>query len=82
METCLDDQQLNRYITHLDDIIIFSKTSKDQLIRLRVVLEKLKQVGPKLKPIKSELLKSYIMCLAHRMSEASIETDTKKTEVI
>ena len=55
METCLGDLHLNWCIIYLDDIIIFSKTRKDHIKRLRGVFEKLAAAGLKLKPSKCEL---------------------------
>ena len=48
---------------------------KDHLVQLRVVFEKLKEAGLKLKPSKCEFLKKSLTYLGHRISERGIETD-------
>ena len=41
METCLGELHLQWCIIYLDDIIIFLKTPKEQITRLKAVFEKL-----------------------------------------
>ena len=52
MESCLEDMHLKWVIIYLDDIIIFSKTPKEHLQRLKGVFQKLHETGLKLKPKK------------------------------
>ena len=82
METCLGDLQVNWCLIYLDDIIIFLKMPKDQLVQLRVVFKKVKEAGLKLKPSKCEFLKKSLTYLGHIISEEGIETDDSKINVI
>ena len=50
MQSCLGNLHLHYCIIYLDDVIDFSKTLEEHVFRLRIVFEKLKQVGLKLKP--------------------------------
>ena len=50
MESCLGDMHLKWVIIYLDEIIIFSKTPKEHIQRLRGVFQKLHEAGLKLKP--------------------------------
>ena len=79
MESCLGDLHLNWCIIYLDDIIVFSKTPKEHIKRLRGVFSKLVQASLKLKPKKCKFFKSY---LGHIVSSSGIETDTRKVEVV
>ena len=81
METCLGDLQLNWCLIHLDVVIVFSKMSKDHLVWLRAVFEKLKETGLKLKPSKHEFFKKSFTYLRHRISEGATETDNGKIKV-
>ena len=56
MLSCLGNLHLHYCIIYLDDVIVFSKTLKEHVFRLRAVFEKLKQAGLKLKPSKCKLL--------------------------
>ena len=64
------------------DVIVFSKTPEEHLLRLRAVFEKLKQVGLKLKPSKCELFRQELIYLGHVASKNGIQTDPKKVEAI
>ena len=52
MESCLGELHLNWCIIYLDDIIVFSRTPEEHILRIRAVFEKLKAAGLKLKPSK------------------------------
>ena len=73
---------LNWCIIYLDDVIIFSKTPDEHIERLRGVLQKLQNVGLKLKPSKCEFFKERISYLGHIVSKNGVETDPKKIQVI
>ena len=68
MESCLGDLHLNWCTIYLDDIIVFSKTPREHIERLRGVFAKLVQAGLKLKPKKCEFFKSKIAYLGHIVS--------------
>ena len=80
MESCLGDLHLNWCIICLDDIIVFSKTPKEHIEKLRGVFMKLVAASLKLKPKKCEFFKSKIAYLGHIVSSKGIETDPKKVE--
>ena len=78
MESCFGDMHLNWCIIYLDDVIVFSKTPEEHLVRLRGVFQKLREAGPS----KCEFFKDRIAYLGHIVSKAGIETDPKKIEDI
>ena len=82
METCLGELHLQWYIIYLDGIIIFSKTPKEHITRLRAVFEKLAEAGLKWKPSKCRFFKRQMACLGHIVSKDGIETDAKKIKAI
>ena len=82
MESCLGEMHLNWCIIYLDDVIIFSRTPEEHLQRLRLVLQKLRAAGLKLKPSKCEFFKDNISYLGHIVSKDGVETDPKKIQVI
>ena len=61
---------------------MFLKTSKDHLIQLRAVFQKLKEAGLKLKACMHEFLKKSVMYLGYKISEKGIKTDDSKIKVI
>ena len=82
MESCLGDMHLKWVIIYLDDIIIFSKTPKEHIQRLRGVVQKLHEAELELKPKKCEFFKTKISYLGHIVSKDGIECDPKKIEAI
>jgi hypothetical protein len=50
MERCLQDIHLKECLVYLDDIIIFSSTIEEHLVRLEHVFQRLRECGLKLKP--------------------------------
>ena len=82
MENCLGDLNLNWCIIYLDDVIIFSKTPKEHIQRLRGVFQKFWEAGLKLKPSKCEFFRNRISYLGHIVSKDGIETDPKKVKAI
>ena len=82
MQSCLGSLHLHYCITYLDDVIVFSKTLKEHVVRLRVVFEKLKQARLKLKPSNCEFLRQEVTYLGHVVSKDGIQTDPKKVEAI
>ena len=79
MESCLGKLHLSWWIIYLDDIILFSQTPEEHLIRLKAVIDKLKAAGLKLKPSKSELFRKQINYLGHEVGQQGVSTDPKNT---
>ena len=70
MQSCLGNLHLHYCIIYHDDVIDFSKTPEEHLLRLRPVFEKLNQAGLTLKPSKCELFKQeliYLACVVSKM---------------
>ena len=82
MQSCLGNLQLHYCIIYLDDVIVFPKTLEKDVLRLRVVFEKLNQAGLKLKTSKCELFKQELIYLGHNVCKNGIQTDPKKVEAI
>ena len=82
MQSCLGNLHLHYCITYLDDVIVFSNTPEEHVVRLRVVFKKFKQAGLKLKPSKCEFLRQKLTYLGHVTSKAGIQTDPKMMEAI
>jgi len=69
-------------LCYLDDIIIFGRTPQELLDRMRTILDKLSEVGLKVKPSKSVLFKTEIQYLGHLVSEAGINPMPDKIQVL
>src|SRR3989442_2745021 len=69
-------------LVYLDDIILFSGTIEEHLLRLKLLLNRLRSRNLKLKPSKWFLLQRKVNFLGHVISEGSIATDPEKIEQV
>jgi len=72
----------NNCFVYIDDIIVYKKTIKDHNKNLRILFERLKQVGLKLQPDKCEYLRPELEYLRHIISEQRIKPNPNRTEKI
>ena len=82
MERCLHDIHLQECLVYLDDVIVFSNSIEEHMQRVENVFQRLQECGLKLKPNKCSFLMRKINYLGHVVSEAGIEPDPSKVEVI
>ena len=82
MESCLGELNLSWCIIYLDDIIVFSQTPEEHLVRLQAVFDKLKAARLKLKPSKCELFKKQINYLGHVVGQEGVTTDPDKIKAV
>ena len=69
MQECLGELNLTYMLICLDNVIIFSRTPKEYLIRLQVVLERFLKHGLKLKLFKCLFLGAEIDYLGHKVTQ-------------
>ena len=67
---------------YLDDIIIYGRTPEELLERLRMVLDKLRDAGLKLKPSKCVLFKTEIQYLGHLVSADGVNPIPDKIQAL
>ena len=82
MELVLAGLHWSSCLVYLDDIIIYSRTVKEHLMRLEEVLKRLQAAGMKLKPKKCRLLRREVIYLGYIVSSGGVQTDPLKVECI
>ena len=82
MEFSLSGLQWDICLVYLDDIIVFSRTFEEHLIRLESVLQRLRTTGLKLKPSKCNLLRTSVKFLGHVITKDRVSADPNKTKAI
>ena len=82
MQNCLGELNLTYCLIYLDDVIVFSDMPDEHLRRMRVVFDRLREHGLKLKPSKCEVFKSEINYLAHHVSRKGVLLSKKNLESI
>ena len=82
MLNCLGELNLTYCLIYLDDVIIFSHTEEEHLEWMRVVFDRFREHGLKLKPSKCEVFKTEINYLAHHVSKRGVLPSKKNLEAI
>ena len=77
MQNCLGELNLMYTLIYLDDMIIYSKTEDEYLVRLHAVLERFMENSLKLKPSKCNFFCTKINYLGHKVSTAGMEPGTE-----
>lgn len=69
-------------LIYMDDVIIFSHSLKEHYIKIRKLLERLKQAGLALQPDKCLFLRKEITFLGHKISSAGVSPDETKVMAV
>ena len=77
MQNCLGVLNLTYALIYLDDVIVYSKTEDEHLVRLHAVLERFMEKSLKLKPSKCNFFHTEINYLGHKVSVAGMEPGTE-----
>jgi transposase InsO family protein len=82
IEKCLGEYNNRICQAYFDDVIIFSDTFEEHVIRLEKVLARLRTSDLKIKHSKCQLFQNKVKYLGHIVSHAGIETDHEKTNAL
>ena len=82
MLNCLGELNLTYCLIYLDDVIIFSRMEEEHLEQMRVVFDRFREHGLKLKPSKCEVFKTEINYLAHHVSKRGVLPSKKNLKAI
>ena len=82
MENCLDNYRENFAIPYLDDLFIFSKTFEEHLNHIKLVLQRLKKHGIKIKTSKCNFFKREVTYFGRLVSTEGYNTDPRSTEAL
>ena len=82
MEQVLSGLHWEICLIYIDDVIVFSRTFEEHLVRLHQVLSRIKEANLKLSPSKCKLFRHSFEYLGHVVSQDGVGTDPKKIEAI
>ena len=82
MELVMSGLTYDVCLVYLDDILVFSKTFDEHLVRLATVFNRLDRYGLKLKPSKCSLFQRKVSFLGHVVSGHGTECDPDKVASI
>jgi len=82
MDLALNGLNFNMCLVYLDDIIVFSATVEEHMVRLRKIFDRLRAANLKLKSSKCSLMRAEVQFLGHVVSGEGVATDPAKIEVV
>ncbi|XP_056314361.1 retrovirus-related Pol polyprotein from transposon 412 [Danio aesculapii] len=82
MERLFGDQQCQSLLLYLDDIVVFSSSIDEHLVRMEVVLSRLQREGLKAKLSKCAFFQREVHYLGHVISSEGVSTDPRKVEAV
>lgn len=82
MQKMLGDFNYQWLVLFLDDVLSYSSSFAGMLSNLRLLLQRVRQFGVKLKPAKSHFFKKRVKFLGYEISQAGIHMDPGKIRAI
>ena len=82
MDLVLSGLQWTECLVYLDDVIILGRDFEDHLRSLKLVFQRLRESGLKLKPAKCSLFQEKVSYLGHVISADGIATDPDKSNQV
>ena len=82
MQATMSDLAFQIVLIYLDDLLVFSPTFQDHLLRLETVLKRLRETGLKVKVEKCHFLQPEVRFLGHQVSAQGIGTDPEKISAV
>jgi transposase InsO family protein len=82
MTSGMSDLLFQILLVYLDDVLVFSSTFEEHLVRLRQVLERLRELGLKLNLQKCHFAQRSVKYLGYTISEGGVATDQEKITAV
>jgi hypothetical protein len=82
MNLVLRDLTWNIVLAFLDDILVMGKSFEDHMSNLRIVLDRFRHYGLKLKPAKCELFQSEVEFLGRKVNKTGIAIGDEYVETV
>ena len=82
MERILGDQHFQSLLLYLDDVVVFSPSFEQHLVRLGLVLSRFREHGLKVKWSKCSMFQHKVSYLGHVISEEGVSTNPEKIRAV
>jgi transposase InsO family protein len=82
MHIVLKNENWEKCLIYLDDILIFGRSVEEHLERLKAVLQRIREAGLKLSPSKCFFMQKEVTYLGHIITSTGIRTDPKKIDKV
>ena len=82
MQYVMQEHLFRIMLVYLDDLLVYSATFDDHLVRLQAVVDKLKEANLKLNPDKCAFIQASIPFLGHLLTKDGLRTDPEKIRAV
>lgn len=82
MQAVMSDFVFQIVLIYLDDLLVYSSTFHEHLVRLETVFRRLKETGLKIKIEKCHFLQPEVRFLGHQVSSQGVSTDPDKISAV
>lgn len=82
MQASMSDLVFQIVLIYLDDLLVYSSTFHEHLVRLETVLKRLRETGLKVKIAKCHFLQAEVRFLGHQVSAGGVSTDPDKISAV
>jgi len=82
MDIAMSGLNFTTCLVYLNDIIVYSRTIDDHLVRLEQIFVRLRMAKLKLKPSKCKLIRTSVEFLGHVVSDKGVSTDPAKIKAV
>lgn len=82
MDNTFRDDLYQIMMCYLDDIVVFSETFEEHVVRLGTVLQRLEDAGLKVELSKCEFFKERVVFLGHEISARGVAVDPEKIAAV
>jgi transposase InsO family protein len=82
MHIVLKNENWEKCLIYLDDILVFGRSIDEHMERLKAVLQRFREAGLKLSPSKCFFLKRSVSYLGHIISTEGVSTDPAKIDKV
>lgn len=82
MQAIMSDLVFQIVLIYLDDLLVYSSTFHEHLVRLETVFKRLRETGLKVKIEKCHFLQAEVRFLGHQVSAQGVSTDPDKISAV
>jgi hypothetical protein len=82
MHIVFKQENWEKCLIYLDDVLIFGRSADEHLERLKAIFQRVREAGLKLSPKKCFFMQEQVEYLGHIVSAQGVKTDLKKTEKV
>lgn len=82
MDNVLTGLQRNELFVYLDDIVVYARSLEKHKIKIKELMQRLREANLQLQPVKCQFLRHEVTYLGHIISSEGVEPDPNKIKAV